>query len=109
MMLLRADSFVKHANNNLGWKVTSVSLTLPNLEKRISNVQYVVGDITNRSMFKTELNSTSFEYVVNCGGPLPSSYDELRPTLFVALGWSRAPRVGCRRLLGATLSWLSKV
>ena len=59
---------VKHANNNLGWKVTSVSLTLPTLEKRISNVQYVVGDITNRSMFKTELNSSSFEYVVNCGG-----------------------------------------
>jgi len=53
--------------SSLGWKVTSVSLSLPEKKKRNKKVKYHKVNLTNFSSIKKKLN-TPFNYIVNLAG-----------------------------------------
>ena len=50
-----------------GWKVTSVSLGIPKIKRRIKGVKYIKLDITKKNQIKKKLLD-NFTYVVNLGG-----------------------------------------
>lgn len=57
-----------HHAIDLGWSVTSLSLTSRPDRQNFPAVHYVSADIVNGTALKEALGDASFEYVVNCGG-----------------------------------------
>ena len=60
-------SYLVNKCSNLGWKVTSVSLSIPPKKKRNKKVKYHKVDLTNFPSVKKKLN-TPFNYIVNLAG-----------------------------------------
>ena len=58
---------VNHALD-MGWSISSLSLSLPVVGDRIDGVVYLAADIANSDELKKALPEPCFEYVVNCGG-----------------------------------------
>jgi len=50
-----------------GWKVTSVSSNRPKKIRYLNKVNYIICDITNKSLLKKKIKQ-SFDYIVNLGG-----------------------------------------
>ena len=50
-----------------GWKLTSVSLNYPKKDKYITDVKYVLADVTNLLELKKKLKG-QYHYVVNSSG-----------------------------------------
>ena len=53
---------------NRGYKVTVISLNIPNKEQKVDNVSYLIADITNQNAIKKSISSERFTHVVNLGG-----------------------------------------
>ncbi len=50
-----------------GWKVTSISSSLPKKIRYLKKVKYIICDISKKNFLKKKINK-SFDYVVNLGG-----------------------------------------
>jgi nucleoside-diphosphate-sugar epimerase len=72
LLVIGGNGFIgRHIVNHalgMGWSISSLSLSLPNVGDRIDGVVYLAADIANSDELKKALPDPCFEYVVNCGG-----------------------------------------
>jgi nucleoside-diphosphate-sugar epimerase len=59
-------AIVKHAIE-LGWQVDSLGMSIPNEDRKIQDVTYIAGDITDSETMKF-LEIKKYDYIVNSGG-----------------------------------------
>jgi len=59
---------IKKLVKNKNYKIISFSTKKPSTEKKLSNVQYIICDITNKSKIKKKLINKKIDYVINLGG-----------------------------------------
>ena len=50
-----------------GWQVTSISTNPPKKIRKLSNVKYIISDITKKNSLKNKIKK-NYNYVVNLGG-----------------------------------------
>ena len=63
-----------------GWHVTSISTKFPKKKRYLSNVKYILCDITKKKSLEKSIKK-SFNYVVNLGGYVDHSNRKKTPKI----------------------------
>lgn len=60
--------FISKRLKKLKHNITSLSISKPSKERKLSNVKYLLGNIKNLNKTKRILRNKKFDFVINCGG-----------------------------------------